>query len=247
MRGPFWIEPGSSTPFPPAELALADPDGLLAVGGDLSPARLLDAYRNGIFPWYSEGQPLLWWSPNPRTVLLPENLHVARSLRKTLRRGQFRVTADTAFREVVTGCAAPREGHGGTWITTEMARAYARLHDLGAAHSVEVWEEEELVGGIYGVALGRVFFGESMFSRRSNASKVAITYLVRQLKRWEFPLLDCQVDNPHLRTLGAMAIPRTEFLAVLDAHCGRKPVPGPWHLDPDIGVGTGQLSGSAAE
>lgn len=234
MRGPFWIEPGSSLPFPPAELALTNPDGLLAVGADLTPSRLLDAYRNGIFPWYSEGQPILWWSPDPRAVLFPEHLHISRSLRRTLRRSRFRVTADHAFRQVVTGCAAPRPGHDGTWITDAMTEAYGRLHDLGAAHSVEVWEEDELVGGIYGVALGRVFFGESMFSRATDASKVAIVHLMKQLQRWGFPLLDCQVHNAHLATLGAQRIPRQEFLTVLDTHCTRKPLPGPWRLDPDL-------------
>ncbi|HSH69304.1 MAG TPA: leucyl/phenylalanyl-tRNA--protein transferase [Deferrisomatales bacterium] len=232
MRGPFWIEPGSPLPFPPVELALTDPDGLLAIGGDLSPSRLLEAYRHGIFPWFSEGQPILWWSPDPRAVLFPDRLHISRSLGKTLRRGRFRVTADRAFREVVAGCAAPRSGHDGTWITGEMADAYARLHDLGTAHSVEVWESGDLVGGIYGVALGRVFFGESMFSRATDASKVAIVHLARQLQRWEFPLLDCQVHNPHLETLGAERIPRKQFLAALDAHCTRPPVPAPWHLEP---------------
>jgi len=234
MPGPFWIEPGSPARFPPAELALAEPDGLLALGGDLAPSRLLSAYRSGIFPWYSAGQPILWWSPNPRTVLFPERLHVSRSLRRTLRRGSYRVTTDQAFSEVVAGCAEPRPGHEGTWITPEMAAAYARLHDLGVAHSLETWQGEDLVGGIYGVALGRIFFGESMFSRRSDASKVALVTLVRQIQRWGFPVMDCQVHNPHLETLGAEGLPRTRFLALLDAHCTRRPVPGPWHLDPDL-------------
>lgn len=231
MRRPLWIEPGSAQPFPPAEQALTEPDGLLAVGADLTPARLLSAYRHGIFPWYSAGQPILWWSPNPRTVLLPKHLHVSRSLQKTLRRGRFRVTADTEFREVIAGCAAPRRGHDGTWITKEMVAAYHRLYALGVAHSVEVWDGKELVGGLYGVALGRVFFGESMFSRATDASKVAIVHLVRQLQRWGFPLLDCQVFNPHLASLGAQPLPRREFLALLDVYCAREPMPGPWRLD----------------
>lgn len=235
-RAPFLLDPRCAV-FPDAELALDDPDGLLAIGGDLSPERLLQAYRHGIFPWYSEEQPILWWTPNPRAVLFPERLSVSRSLRKALRRGSFRVTLDTAFPEVVTACAAPRGGDPGTWITPQMDAAYRRLHALGFAHSVESWEGDELVGGLYGVALGRMFFGESMFSRRTDASKVAFVHLVRQLEAWGFPLVDCQVASDHLASLGAEEIPRREFTALLDRYCEQPGVPLPWRFDPELDLG----------
>jgi leucyl/phenylalanyl-tRNA--protein transferase len=217
---PFWISPADpSHAFPDVNLALRDPDGLLAVGGDLSSERILAAYRHGIFPWYSDEQPILWWSPDPRTILLPTSLKVSRSLRKTLNRQRFRVTLDTAFQEVITACAEPRARSFGTWITRDMADAYCKLHTQGFAHSVECWREERLTGGLYGVAIDRVFFGESMFSRESNASKVAFCHLVRQLAAWGFGLIDCQVYSSHLASLGAMEIPRSRFVQHLDILC----------------------------
>ncbi len=216
---PFWLDFADPEDFPAVEFALRDPDGLLAVGGDLTVTRLLAAYRRGIFPWYSEGQPILWWSPDPRMVLFPERLHVSRSLRKTLRRNRFRLTVDHDFEAVIRGCAAPRREEPGTWITEEMRRAYIRLHRAGHAHSVEVWEGERLVGGLYGVAIGRVFFGESMFSRVSDASKAGFAGFVRQLAAAGFELIDCQVYSAHLASLGAETIPRQRFTALLDRLC----------------------------
>jgi len=200
--------------FPPPELA---EDGLLAVGGDLSPDRLLLAYSLGIFPWYDEGQPILWHSPDPRLVLLAGGLHVSRSLERTLRRGTFRITFDAAFGRVVDACAAAaRPGQDGTWITGEMRRAYKRLHKLGYAHSAEAWQGDRLAGGLYGVSLGGAFFGESMFARVPDASKAAFVTLVRQLQRWGITLVDCQVATEHLERFGALEWPRARFLAALD-------------------------------
>jgi leucyl/phenylalanyl-tRNA--protein transferase len=217
--------------FPPAELA--SPEGLLAVGGDLSSARLLAAYRHGIFPWYNPGQPVLWWCPDPRTVLFPERLKVARSLRKTLRHGAFGVTLDRDFAGVIDACAEPRDRHpgAGTWITREMREAYCRLHAEGHAHSVEAWRDGELVGGLYGVALGGVFFGESMFARATDASKVAFVRLVRQLSAWGFTLIDCQLPSAHLFSLGAEEIPRRRFLALLEGALAPPAPPAPWRFD----------------
>lgn len=214
--------------FPPVELA--SPEGLLAVGGNLSSERLLAAYRNGIFPWYSPGQPVLWWSPDPRTVLFPQRLKISRSLGKALRQNRYRVTLDQTFEGVIDACAAPRRGHptGGTWITREMRAAYCELHALGYAHSVEAWSGSELVGGLYGVALGGVFFGESMFSRRTDASKVALARLVGQLITWDYALIDCQVGSEHLFSLGAEEIPRPTFLATLRAALTLPGHPGVW-------------------
>ncbi len=196
--------------------SLAEPDGLLAVGGDLAPERLLLAYRQGIFPWYSEETPILWWSPDPRLVLFPLELKVSQSLRRTLKKGIFEVTVDRAFREVIELCGEMRKEQGeGTWITPEMVEAYSRLHDMGYAHSVESWFDGTLAGGLYGVALGRIFFGESMFSRRSDASKVALVYLARVVERLGFAMIDCQTSTPHLKRMGAREIPRTEFLRIL--------------------------------
>jgi leucyl/phenylalanyl-tRNA---protein transferase len=219
-------------PFPPVDEALHDPNGLLAAGADLSPARLLDAYAHGIFPWFGDEDPLLWWSPDPRMVLYTNELHVSRSLRKTMRSGRFTVTLDRAFSDVMLGCAAPREDHEGTWITTEMRAAYARLSAMGYAHSAEAWRDGELVGGLYGVAIGRMFYGESMFARVPDASKVAFATLVQQLTRWGFPLIDCQMSTPHLATLGARDIPRPQFLAEVDRAVAQPPIPSPWTLDP---------------
>ncbi len=229
MTAPYWIEPnGPVEQFPDVSLALREPDGLLAVGGDLSPVRIVAAYRQGIFPWYSEGQPVLWWSPDPRSVLFPEHLKVSRSLRKTLKKKPFRVTADAAFQRVMECCAAPREGEAGTWITPEMKQAYQQLHEAGIAHSVECWESNKLAGGLYGIAIGRVFFGESMFSRRSDASKVAFVHLVEMLQKWDFGLIDCQVATRHLASLGAVSIPRMQFIRVLKKLCAQPGREGSW-------------------
>lgn len=215
--GPYWLDPHDrSYAFPPVEQALREPDGLLAVGGDLAPERILSAYRHGIFPWFSPGQPILWWSPDPRAVLFPEKLKVSRSLRKTLNKGSFHVTFDSAFHEVIRACAdTPRRDQPGTWITPEMQQAYIRLHQLGHAHSAESWQGEELVGGLYGIRLGRVFYGESMFSRRTDASKVAFVHLVRRLQEEGVELIDCQVTTEHLLSLGAEAIPRRRFIELV--------------------------------
>src|SRR6188768_947229 len=204
-----WLDPES--PFPPLETALARPNGLLAVGGDLSPSRLIDAYRRGIFPWFNEGEPILWWSPDPRMVLFPQELKISRSLRKTLKRGNYEIRADSAFKQVMEACAAPRGEHTGTWIHAEMIAAYGRLHEIGMAHSMETWIEGELVGGLYGVGQGKMFFGESMFSRVSDASKIAFVHLVAQLQRCGFEMIDCQMKTEHLASLGAREISRNEF------------------------------------
>ena len=199
------------SPFPPTDQALDYPQGLLAIGGDLSPARLINAYRQGIFPWYAEGQPILWWSPAPRCVIVPDKVHVSRRLRRRYNQGRFSIAADQAFAQVIEACAAPRRDQPETWITPEMQTAYNRLHEMGVAHSVEVSIDGELAGGIYGLALGRVFFGESMFSKYTDASKLALVALCRQIHRWGFTLLDCQVSNPHLTSMGAHEIPRQAF------------------------------------
>lgn len=234
MRLP-WLDPrDDSQPFPPPSRALTEPDGLLAAGGSLTPRRLLRAYRLGIFPWYSPGQPILWWSPNPRLVLFPECVRISRSLRKTIRKGLFAVTADTAFDRVIEACAGPRAGNPGTWITPEMHRAYGRLHRLGHAHSIETWRQGELAGGLYGVAVGRAFFGESMFSRASDASKVALVALALQLRRWDWAVIDCQVRTAHLSSLGAVDIPRATFLQLLERHCPLPGREGAWRLDADL-------------
>ena len=215
--------------FPPPHLA---EDGLLAVGGDLSADRLLLAYRSGIFPWYSAGEPILWWSPDPRTVLPPEGMHLSRRLRRTLRQNRFTVTLDQAFPEVMRACATVlRPGQEGTWITTEMVDAYTGLHKMGFAHSAECWQDGALVGGIYGLSLGACFFGESMFSSRSNASKVAMARLTAQLGRWGIGLFDCQVPNPHLTRLGAIEIPRRQYLKLLEQGLSAPTRRGSWHLE----------------
>ena len=221
------LAPEPESPFPPAEQALDYPPGLLAMGGDLSPARLVNAYRHGIFPWYSDDQPILWWSPAPRCVLYPQAVHVSRRLRRHYNQGRFSLTADQAFDRVITACAGPRRDHDGTWITDEMLAAYIRLHELGIAHSVEVWINDELAGGIYGLALGQVFFGESMFSKHQDASKIALVALCRQLQQWGFMLLDCQISNPHLLSMGAQDISRVEF----DQHLKTAAGPDQWRQD----------------
>lgn len=228
----YWLDAyDEDTPFPPVEFALRDPDGLLAFGGSLGSRRLLNAYRQGIFPWYSEGQPIMWWSPDPRTVVFPEQLRVTRSLRKTMRNAGYRVTLNLAFEQVIEACAAPRGDTAGTWITAAMQSAYKRLHREGHAHSIETWYEGELVGGLYGVAMGSVFFGESMFSRRRDASKVAFATFGQQLQRWGFALIDCQVYSSHLDSLGAIQLPRQEFTGLLDTWCEVKPDMRFWQFD----------------
>ncbi len=213
--------------FPPPDHA--EPDGLLAIGGDLSSERLLLAYKLGIFPWYAEGQPILWWSPDPRLILEPDELHISRRLHQTLKKGLFRVTFDRAFASVMQACATvQRKGQDGTWITSEMQKAYVRLHQLGFAHSVESWFKEELVGGVYGVSLGRCFFGESMFSRQPDASKVALATLVQQLKAWGFHMIDAQVTTQHLISLGAKEIPRRVFLKRLQKALSFPTMKGKW-------------------
>jgi leucyl/phenylalanyl-tRNA--protein transferase len=206
----------------------ANPDGLLAIGGDLCESRLILAYRMGIFPWYSEGEPLLWWSPDPRLVLLPADFHISRSLKRVIEKGVFELTFDTAFKEVVSGCAARRAGSSGTWIVPEMENAYRKLHDNGIAHSVEAWQNGTLAGGLYGVSLGGCFFGESMFSRVSNASKAALWALVEFLKNRNFDLVDCQVTSEHLVRLGAKEIPRTRFLTDLENSMRKPTLLGKW-------------------
>jgi leucyl/phenylalanyl-tRNA--protein transferase len=221
-----WL--GADTPFPPLAAAQKEPNGLLAVGGDLSPRRLLDAYRRGIFPWYSEGDPILWWSPDPRMVLYPAELRVTRSLAKTLRNRSHEIRFDTAFAEVMRGCAAPRPGQGGTWIGPEMRAAYRKLHDLGHAHSAETWIDGELAGGLYGVAIGNAFFGESMFSRARDASKLALVGLVRRLAADGYGLIDCQMHTTHLESLGAREIPRAEFARRVKDLVDYPRLPGRW-------------------
>ncbi len=229
---PFWIDPDSpAVEFPEVELALKEPDGLLAIGGDLSMPRLLLAYRLGIFPWYGPGQPILWWSPDPRLVLHPERLHVSRSLAKALRKNVFEVTMDTAFESVIHACAAPRVDDSGSWITPEMKQAYLDLHHQGHAHSVECWQKGQLVGGLDGVSVGRMFFGESMFAAVSDASKVAFARLARQLAHWEFHLIDCQVHTSHLVTLGANTMSRNEFVYLLKNACALPGPESPWVFD----------------
>ena len=208
----------ANSPFPPLENALTSPNGLLAAGGDLSASRLLSAYRNGIFPWFNEDEPILWWSPDPRMVLFPDELKISRSLAKLIRKNNYTIQTDTHFVEVMQACAAPRKDQQGTWIHPEMINAYSELHRLGLAHSVETWIDGALAGGLYGVALGKIFFGESMFSRSPNASKIAFAYLVRQLSKWEFAVIDCQVKTTHLASLGAREIPRHVFRQLLERH-----------------------------
>jgi leucyl/phenylalanyl-tRNA--protein transferase len=223
------LRAGILEPFPRTEHALAEPNGLLAAGGDLSTQRLLLAYRHGIFPWYSEGEPILWWSPDPRMVFDTGKIHVASRLQRWLRRCDWTIQADTAFADVVRACAAPRRGHNGTWITRAMFDAYLRLHELGYAHSVEACDASgELAGGIYGVAVGRMFFGESMFSRATNGSKIALIALCRVLQAWGYELLDAQVASPHLQTMGAFEIPRGRFVAHVERACAKPGMTDSW-------------------
>ena len=218
-----------STPFfPPVETALREPNGLLAMGGDLSVERLLEAYRHGIFPWFNPGEPILWWSPDPRMVLVPGEVRVTRSLAKRMRNAGFELRVDTAFADVMRACAAPREGESGTWISPLMVAAYTRLFDAGYAHSVETWHDDVLVGGLYGVAIGRMFYGESMFSREPDASKIALVRLARQLQQWEFGLIDCQMETAHLASLGARTMARAAFAARVAELVKLPHRSGPW-------------------
>jgi leucyl/phenylalanyl-tRNA--protein transferase len=234
MRRPAFLSPDPNSPFPPADAALRQPDGLLAVGGDLSPQRLLNAYRHGIFPWYSEGQPILWWTPDPRMVFRTEGVRLSSRFRRELRRSTWQIRADTAFDSVVKACAStPRPGQDGTWITDDMQAAYLELHRLGHAHSVEVFDaspsgESRLVGGIYGVAIGRMFFGESMYSGESGGSKIALAALAFRLGEWGWPLIDAQVENPHLSSLGAESWRRPLFLEKVDLLTGLPETPARW-------------------
>ncbi len=204
--------------FPPVESALKHPNGLLAAGGDLSSQRLIAAYQQGIFPWYETGQPILWWCPDPRTVLFPEELKISRSLSKTLRQKRFTITFDRAFEQVIRCCAAPRKNAQGTWITEAIITAFCRLHHEGFAHSVEAWQDKQLVGGLYGVSIGKIFFGESMFARQTDASKIAFIHLVHHLQTSHCPMIDCQIANPHLTSLGAREISLTQFRETLQAN-----------------------------
>jgi len=218
MPAPYWIEPGTDDlSFPDVSLALRDPDGLLAIGGDLSCNRIISAYQQGIFPWFSEGQPILWWSPDPRFVLFPEKLKISRSLQKTIKKNLFSITINEGFESVIEQCSkTSRAGQTGTWITQDMQQAYVDLHNAGFAYSVEAWKDQQLVGGLYGIAIGRVFFGESMFSHENDASKVAFSYFVHYLQSIGFKLIDCQVYTGHLESLGAQQVPRRDFINFLN-------------------------------
>ena len=225
-----WLE--NSDSFPPLELALREPNGLLCAGGDLSPERILQAYQRGIFPWYSVGEPILWWSPDPRMVLVPSEFKISRSLQRTLRAGTYQIQLDSNFPAVMRFCAqTPRNGQVGTWITAEIQEAYGKLHKLGFAHSVETWMNGKLVGGLYGLAIGKMFYGESMFSHATDASKLALAHLTRFLTEQGFGLIDCQMNTPHLASLGAREIPRSEFITQLLALTAVLPLNGRWPID----------------
>lgn len=227
-----WLDPHE--PFPPVSAALEEPNGLLAAGGDLSEERLIEAYRSGIFPWFSEEQPPLWWSPDPRMVLFPQEFKISRSLAKRLRKRDYEIRTDSCFDTVMHACAAPRGTQDGTWITDTMISAYSALHRRGVAHSVETWINGELAGGLYGIALGRMFYGESMFARATDASKLALAHLVRQLARLEFGMIDCQMRTSHLASFGAREIPRSEFMLILQELVNYPAQPGAWRIDNDL-------------
>lgn len=230
----YWLGNDSNTDFPPLDAALSEPDGLLAAGGDLSEQRLLAAYSRGIFPWYSDGQPILWWSPDPRMILCPSAFHCSRSLKRHLQRTEFEITVNRDFEQVIQSCAAPREDDNGTWITDAMEQAYRRLHEAGWVHSVEVWRQEQMVGGIYGVAIGGAFFGESMVSLETNGSKVALFALSVVLQKDGFDLIDCQMHTAHLQSLGATLWSRTRFSKQLAESCRDLK---PWQPPPSIDRG----------
>lgn len=219
----YWVQDNMlATSFPPLEKALRDPDGLLAIGGTLSKSRLLDAYSKGIFPWFNHGQPVMWWSPDPRCVLFPNEIKISKSLAKRIKQACFKITYNTAFWRVINECAAARKGIHDTWITDEIKEAYFNLYKMGYAHSVECWQENQLVGGLYGIAMGKIFFGESMFSKRSDASKVALVNLSEQLIEKGFKLIDCQVHSKHLQSLGAKPIQREFFIRFLNNFCNNE-------------------------
>jgi leucyl/phenylalanyl-tRNA--protein transferase len=225
----FLLDDDPSAPFPPVSAALRRPDGLLAAGGDLRPERLLNAYRHSIFPWYSDREPILWWSPDPRTVFRTDGVHLSSRFRRSLRASNWCIKADTAFAAVIRACArTPRPGQRGTWITRDMEDAYIEMHRLGHAHSVEVFDGSALTGGIYGIAVGRMFFGESMFSAQSGGSKVALAALAHRLKEWGWPLIDAQVENPHLVSLGAESMTRADFVAAVESLTSGPEPPGAW-------------------
>ena len=224
-----WLEPGA--PFPPVDRALREPDGLLAAGRELTPDRILDAYRQGIFPWFSDGQPVLWWSPDPRMVLVPSEIRITRSMHKVLRNRPYEVRCDSAFEAVMRACAAPRDGQAGTWISDDMIAAYSALHARGYAHSVETWIDGRLAGGLYGMAIGRMFYGESMFSLEHDASKIALVHLARYLASLNFALIDCQMNTGHLGSMGGREIPRREFCRVMAQCIADGPLPGRWPTD----------------
>lgn len=226
-----WLATDQVENFPPLSAALLEPNGLLAVGGDLSPQRLICAYRCGIFPWFNDEDPILWWSPDPRMVLFPNELSISRSLHKLLKKHQYEIRTDVSFREVMQACAEPRKVQAGTWITYEMIDAYTTLHQMGIAHSVETWMNGVLVGGLYGIALGKMFYGESMFSRVSDASKIAFVHLVKQLEIWGFGMIDCQMKTRHLGSLGAREISRDEFMLQLGNLIDVPGRSGTWHFD----------------
>lgn len=224
-----WLRPND--PFPPAETALRNPNGLLCAGLELTPARILDAYRQGLFPWFNPGEPVLWWSPDPRMVLVPAEFKVSRSLRQRMKKGGYEIRVDSCFREVMRACAEPRARGHGTWIGPAMLEVYTELHRMGYAHSVETWIEGELVGGLYGLAIGRMFYGESMFARQSDASKLALAHLCRQLDAWGIELIDCQMETTHLASLGARPVSRASFLRELRRLVELPSIPAPWQFD----------------
>ena len=238
MTAPYLLDKNHKTLFPDVELALSEPDGLLAVGGDLTIERLVTAYQQGIFPWYSEGQPILWWSPDPRMILIPNEIKISRSLAKTIRKQKFTITIDQDFENVIRSCSKPRFEKGQlqneTWILDDMISAYNNLHEAGYAHSVECWQDDKLVGGLYGIAIGKVFFGESMFSNISDASKTAFVFLSKQLEQWDFKLIDCQVYTSHLESLGAKLIPRQQFISLLQQYSLNQSKHKKWQTDPDL-------------
>jgi len=217
-----WLDP-ISCEFPPIGSALDNPNGLLAAGGDLSPQRLLSAYRKGIFPWFNPGEPILWWSPDPRCSLEPKQIHISRSLKKAIRKTAFEISFDRDFQSVIKACSEPRQNSAETWISPEMQSAYLELHKMGRAHSVELWQDGQLCGGLYGIAIGKLFFGESMFSKRDNCSKIAFAFFACQLQKWGYALIDCQIDNAHLTSMGAHSIPRSEFQRYLDNYLTEPP------------------------
>lgn len=224
-----WLDPDDDlVPFPPIDTALEDPNGLVAAGGSLSPTRLLNAYQQGIFPWFEDDQPILWWSPDPRMIIKPAEIYISTSLRKLINKRRYHCTLDTAFNNVISACSAPREDQQGTWITSSMISAYQNLHQQGHAHSVEVWLGDELVGGLYGIAIGQVFFGESMFTRQNNASKVGFAFLCQQLDNWGYQLIDCQVESSHLIRLGCYTVPRDSFAQQLETLCVAPPKKAAW-------------------